>query len=184
MKKGELNFYYLIGGILALLAFVAGAYMINAYSKLSSSGLDWSVLPSSEQQRVTSNFDKLSDLLQSCNSKFNCLCGTARGFPYPFRDEEKIIFNNTIRGSSKMILMHQNIVIKEFSVNQDVFLNSAEYGSKEVTFSGGDYYIDRRKGQADRQAFSKAGNALYLFNDKVKKDSLPYKAFLNYTKIC
>ena len=184
MKKGQIHIEYLIAGILGLLVVVAAVYMVNSYLKLSSTGLDWSVLPSSEQQRVTSNFDKLSDLLQSCNSKFNCLCGTAKGFPYPFRDEEKIIFNSTARGSSTMILMHQNILIREFSLNQDVFLNSAEYGSKEVTFKGGDYYIDGRKGQADKQAFSKAGNALYLFNDRVKKDSPPYVAFLNYTKVC
>ena len=181
MMKGEITMETLIKviiGLVVLIVVVAGFYA--GYSKLMGlgGGLQWNDLSLSEQQKVESNFNKMNDMLQSCSPKYNCLCGSTSGFPFAFRDEERIIVNSTTKGSANITLMHGDFKVNEFSLNKNVFLNAGEYGNHVITFKSGMYYVDGMKGMAERQAFVKTGDSFYIFNEKVDRSNAAFNASL------
>lgn len=169
MKKGAIT--TLMGAILVVLVIavvIPGFYYAynSIFKKISA--IEWTDLPSSEQQKVLSGFDSFVNLLKSCESKENCFCGGEAGFPLAFRDEESMTVENK-EGISRLVLQWKNALTgKEATINSNMFVNykaTASYANI-IQFEKGKYLINGNMAIQDRPAFSKIGGDLFVFTDK------------------
>lgn len=190
MSRAEMSMETMVKVIIGLIVLVIVIWGFSAgYKKITSlGGLEWDDLSLSEQGKIIYNFDKTVSLLNSC-SKFNCLCGSEKGFPFSFRDEEKIIINNTAKRKSDLILMHKDTEVNRASLNTNIFLNTVPLNIYPmiytISFDSNQYSVDGKDGKSDKQAFAKIGDSLYLFNSKASEKSDPaYKAYLGFNSTC
>ena len=191
MRSAQMSMEKMIKWIISLVVLITVVWFVStAYTKANSSinGLEWNDLSLTEQGKVTNNFNNLGSLLNGC-SKFNCLCGTEKAFPFTFRDEETIIINNTAPGKAELVLMHKNVEVPpRISLNKNIFLNAVPLNAYPiayaVSFDSGKYSVDGKAGNLEKAAFAKFGTDLMIFNNQVDRKSLMYTRYLNLTNSC